>query len=136
VGLNSESRGYIESVCPGGLLGLLSRTQGEVYDFFEKPAWDTYAFERVNKHFRYRTHSGTVFHANPYHQDHFINSYDPFQSYVSLAFCDYCEFSYHDAYTCPYRDYIDATNASVEKTINEMTDKILETIKQRITEYS
>ena len=48
MGLNSESRGYVESMCPGSLLGLLSKTQDEVWDFFEKLASDTYAFERTN----------------------------------------------------------------------------------------
>ena len=30
LGLNSEFRGHVESMCPGGLLGLLSRTEDEV----------------------------------------------------------------------------------------------------------
>jgi len=41
VGRNVESRGYIESMCPAGLLGLLTRTQDEVWDFFEKLACGT-----------------------------------------------------------------------------------------------
>ena len=43
--VNSESRGYVKSLCPGSLLGLLTKTQDEVWDFFETLAWDTYAFE-------------------------------------------------------------------------------------------
>jgi len=35
----------VESMCLGGILGLLSRTQYEVCDFFEKLARDTYIFE-------------------------------------------------------------------------------------------
>ena len=30
MGLNSASRGFVESICPGGLIGLLSTTQDEV----------------------------------------------------------------------------------------------------------
>ena len=45
MGLNVESRSYVESICPGGLIELLSKTQDEVWDFFEKVAWETYAFE-------------------------------------------------------------------------------------------
>jgi len=47
-GLNIESRSYIESLCPGGLIELLSKTRNEVWDFFEKSAWKTYAFEQAN----------------------------------------------------------------------------------------
>jgi len=38
VGLNSESWSYVESIYHGGVLGLLSETQYEVWDFFEKLA--------------------------------------------------------------------------------------------------
>jgi len=38
VGLNFESWGYIKSIYLGGVLGLLSKTQDEVWDFFEKLA--------------------------------------------------------------------------------------------------
>ena len=44
-GLNIKSRGYNESLCPGGFLELFSKTQNEVWDFFEKLSWETYAFE-------------------------------------------------------------------------------------------
>ena len=52
-----------------------------------------------------------------------MHSYAPFQSYVSHILCEYYESSDHDARTCPYCDYVDATYASVEKKINEMTVK-------------
>jgi len=45
VGLNAKCKGYVESMCLGGLLGLLSKIQHEVCDFFEKLAWETYTFE-------------------------------------------------------------------------------------------
>jgi len=45
VGLNAKYRGYVESMHLGGLLGLLFKTQDEVWDVFNKLAWDTYAFE-------------------------------------------------------------------------------------------
>jgi len=38
VALNVESRSYVESICPGGLIELLSKIQDEVWDFFEKLA--------------------------------------------------------------------------------------------------
>ena len=38
VGLNVESRNYIESLCLRSLIELLSKTQNEVWDFFEKLA--------------------------------------------------------------------------------------------------
>ena len=47
MGLNSTSRGYNESICPGGFIGLLSRTQDEVWNFFEKLAWDTYVLTKL-----------------------------------------------------------------------------------------
>ena len=115
MGLHYAYRGYVESICPRGLIGLLSKTQDEVCEFFEKFIWDTYAFEQAKKNFRFPTHGETVFHVNPSHQDYFMNSYDPFQSNVSPILYDYYESSYHDAYNCPYRAYVDATCASVEK---------------------
>jgi len=33
IGLNFESRGYVESICPGGLIRLFTRIQDEVWDF-------------------------------------------------------------------------------------------------------
>jgi len=57
-------------------------------------------------------------------------------SYVPHMLCDYCESSGHDVHTCSYHDYIDGTCASVEKRINEMTNQMVETIKQRIAECS
>ena len=39
-------------------------------------------------------------------------------------------------YTCPYHDYVDATCACFEKTITNMTDQLIETMKLRIAEYS
>ena len=50
--------------------------------------------------------------------------------------CDCCGSSNHDVHTCPYRAYVDATYASAEKKMNELTDKMLETMKVRITKYS
>lgn len=65
-----------------------------------------------------------------------MNSYDPSFSFVAPVLCDYCESSDHDVHNCPYRDYIDASCASVEKKINDMTDKLVETTGVRIAEYS
>jgi len=65
-----------------------------------------------------------------------MDSYDSFHSHVASVLCDYCESLGHDAYTCPYRDYIDATCASFENKINAMTDQMLETMKLRIAKYS
>ena len=85
MGLNSECWGYVESIYPGGVLGLLSKTQDEVWDFFEKLAWDTYAFEQAKYNFGYPTPDESVFHANPYPYDHFMNSHDP--SYSCCLMC-------------------------------------------------
>ena len=132
--LNVESRGYVEFICLGGLIGLSSGTQDEAWDFFEKLTWDTYEFEQVKKNFGYPTHGESAFHANPYHQDHYRNLYHPYHSFVPPVLCDYCESSYHDTCTCPCWNYIDATCASVEKKINDMTDRMIETMKERIAE--
>ena len=70
----------------------------------------------------------SAFHAKPYQQDHFIDSHDSSYSYVP----DYCESSDHDTCNCPYRDYIDAACAHVEKTVNYMTNKMIENMKVRI----
>ena len=45
--LNAESWSYIEFIYPGSVLGLLSKTQDEVWNFFVKLAWDTYEFEQA-----------------------------------------------------------------------------------------
>jgi len=55
---------------------------------------------------------------------------------VPPVLCDYCKSSNHDACNYPYRAYVDAKCASVEKTIKDMTDKMVETTKERIAEYS
>jgi len=136
VGLNIETRRYEESLCLGGIIRLLSRTQDKVWNFFEKLAYDIYEFNQAKKNFRYLTHSEFIFHANHSHQDYSMNSYDPYHSYVSPIFCDYCKSSNHASCNCPYHAYVDATCASVEKKINELTDKMVENMKQRIAEYS
>jgi len=136
VDLNSASWGYVEPICPGGVLRLLSKIQDEVLDFFEQLAWGTYAFEQARKNFRYPTYGECDFHANPFCIDHFIDSHDPSHSYVPPIFCDYYESSNPDTCNCPYCDYIDAICVSVEKKINELTDMLLETMMERIVEYS
>jgi len=103
VGLNFESRSYVASICPGGILGLLIITQDEVWDFFEKFAWSTYELKQARATLGYRAHGESAFPISPYPQDHFVGSYDPSHSYVSFLLCNYCESSDHDVHTCPYR---------------------------------
>jgi len=55
---------------------------------------------------------------------------------VSPVLCNYYESSNRDACNCPYHNYVDATCASVEKRINDMTDKMIENMKKRIGKYS
>ena len=55
---------------------------------------------------------------------------------MPLVLCDYCESPYHDASTCPCREYVDATGASFEKKLNDMTNQMIETTKLRFAEYS
>ena len=55
---------------------------------------------------------------------------------MSPVLCEYCNSSNHNACTCPYRAYVDATCASFAKTINELIDKMIENMKERIPEYS
>jgi len=55
---------------------------------------------------------------------------------VCPGFCGCCESSNRDACTCPYQDYVDATCASAKKKINELIDKTVETMKERVAEYS
>ena len=45
--INVESRGYVEFMCPSGILGLLSKTRDKAWDFFKTLAWDTYEFEQA-----------------------------------------------------------------------------------------
>ena len=80
----------------------------------------------------YPIHAESTFYANPYPRGLLLDSYDPCYAFV---WCDYCESSAHDACTCPYRDF-DAQCASMEKRLDDLTDKMLEIIKVRITEYS
>ena len=126
------SRGVMLNPCLGGLIELLSITQDEVWDFFEKLHWETYAFEQPNETFRYPTHWEYDFQANPYPPNHFMNLYGPSYSCVLLVLCDYYESTNLDAHTCPYCAYVDATCASFEKKINEMNDQMIETMKARI----
>ena len=107
--LKFESRGYVESMYPRGLLALLSRTQEEVWDFFEKLAWDTYEFEQARNTLGYPTPGESVFPISSYPQVHFIDSHDPSHSYFAHVLCYYCESSDHDVQTCPYHDCMDAT---------------------------
>jgi len=55
---------------------------------------------------------------------------------VSPILCDYCQSFDHNAHDCPYHDYVDATCVSLEKTINKLIDKIMETMKEKIVEFS
>jgi len=78
-----------------------------------------------------------AFHTNPHHQDHFIDSYDHLSySYVFPILCDYCEPSNHDVHNCSYTNYVNATSASLEELINELTYKMIDSMKERIGEYS
>jgi len=45
---------------------LLTRTQDEVWDFFEKLTWDTYVFEQARGTLENPIHGEFAFHANPY----------------------------------------------------------------------
>jgi len=49
---------------------------------------------------------------------------------------EYCESTDHDAHTCLCRAYVDATCASFETKINEMTDQMTETMTARIAACS
>ena len=60
-------RGYVDSTYPGGLLGLLSRTHDEVWDFFQKLTWDGYEFEKARGTLGYLTHDEYIFHVTPHH---------------------------------------------------------------------
>ena len=97
---------------------------------------DTYEFEQVKMNLKYPTHAESAFYANPSPQDHFLNPYDPSYSYMPPVLCDYCESPYHDASTCPYREYVDATCASFEKKLTDMTNQMIETMKLRFAKYS
>ena len=88
LGLNAEFKGIVEFMCPGGLLGFLSRSQHEVWDFFEKLAWDTYEFEQAKNNFGSPPSDEYVFPANPSPQDRFLNPYDPSYSYIPPVLCD------------------------------------------------
>jgi len=136
MGLNVESRSYITSICFWGLIELLSKTQNEVWDFFEKLAWETFAFEQANITFKYTTQGEYDFQVNSYPSDHSVNSYDPSYCYMPPVLYDYCESSYHDARTCLFCAYVDATCASFEKKINEMTDQMIEMMKAQIAACS
>ena len=81
----------------------------------------TYVFGQANAPFRYLTHGEYDFEANSYPSDHFMNSNDPYYYYMPPVLYSNCEFSYHDAHTCPYRAFVDATCASFEREINELT---------------
>ena len=55
---------------------------------------------------------------------------------MSPMLCDYCESSNYDVDTCPFRAYIDANCVSIENKINDMTNRLVETMKKRIAKYS
>ena len=56
-------------------------------------------------------------------------------THIPPILCDYCESSNHTICNYPYRDYVDAACVNIEKTLNELTDKMIETMKERIVEY-
>jgi len=58
---------FIKSVCLRGLLGLLCKTQDEVWDFFKKLVRDTYEFEWARASLRYLTHGEYASYVNPDH---------------------------------------------------------------------
>ena len=136
MGLNSEFKGHVKTMCQGGLLGLLSKTQEEVWDFFEYLAWDTYEFKQAKMNLKYHTHDESALDADPYSRGHLIDSHGSSYDSVPPMWCDYCKSSTHDACSCPYRDCFDAHYASLEKRINELTAKMVEIMKARITEHS
>ena len=49
--------------------------------------------------------------------------------------CDHCE-SGHDVHKCLYCDYFEAQYARIEKTMKDMIVKMIETMKERIAQYS
>ena len=55
---------------------------------------------------------------------------------MSPVLCEYCESSYPDACNYRHHDYVDATYASVEKTIIDMIDKMAKDKKKRIAKCS
>jgi len=55
---------------------------------------------------------------------------------VPPALRDYCESFDHDIHNCPYTDYVDAKCLSLKKIINKVTDKMIETMKEKIAKYS
>ena len=77
MGLNAKSWNHIEFIYSGDVLGLLSKAQNQVWDFFGKLAWKTYAIKQANDTFRYPTHGKSVVPVSPSYQDYFIGSYDP-----------------------------------------------------------
>jgi len=98
--------------------------------FFEKLAWDTYEFEQADGAFGYPTHGEYFFPTNRQQQDQFIDSHcRQCHSCVPPILCDYCESFHHNSYNHPNGDYVDTRCQSLGKTINEMTDKLVETIK-------
>jgi len=105
-------------MCPRVLEGLLSKTQDEILDFFEKLVWDSCEFEQARENLRYPSHGAYTFHVSPHHRDHLRNSYDPSYFYESPGLYDYCKSSNHDIHNCPYRDYINAICASLGKRTN------------------
>ena len=106
---------------------MLSKTQDEVWNFFEKLAWDTYRLKHAHP-----LYSESAIPVSRYPQDHFIDSHDPSFSYVSPVLCECCDSYDHDTCNCPYRAYVDVTCASVEKKLNELTDQMVENMKVRI----
>jgi len=65
-----------------------------------------------------------------------MHSHYPSYSCVSPVLCEYCDSYDHDTCNCPYRASVDAICASVEKKINELTDKMIENMKVRTAAYS
>ena len=55
---------------------------------------------------------------------------------MSPILCDYCNSSDHNVHNCRYHDYVNATCMSLGKTIDKLTDEIIETMKEKIIEYS
>ena len=56
MGFNSASRGYVVSIYPEDVLGLLTKTQDGLWHFFQKFTWNTYELKHARGTLGYPAH--------------------------------------------------------------------------------
>lgn len=103
-GLNDEYRGHVETMYPGGVSCLFTKTPDEIWDFFQYLAHDTQEYNNARETFGHPTPDPYMMHATPLVDSQIggIN-YEHSHTPCDPVSCDQCDFFDYDDDTCPLR---------------------------------